>query len=399
VAVGESVESAADASFTGASSAPRGRRAALGAVAALAVVVGGLALVDAQGDDPAEEDAAAASEETTTTERRRRTTRTTQPVDEPPVTVPGGTGLRVVSFGSSSLQVTNLDTGEQVAIPGASSGGFYGDGVARGTGLVFIGATRRVTYLPDLVADGPTVDLGEGDQVLASDEPDRVWILAGDPYSPQGSTARETDLTGRVTAGPTPLPPGITPVGGVQGGLLVGTPDGIFIMDRQGDARRVARGTALGMFGSNVIHQACGADLDCAVHITDVVTGEQRRIEAPDELFVTGFGVGLSNGVSPDGRFLISMTYSNDSGAATLHIHDLVAGGAVRSVGPDVMGNGGFVAWSPDSQWLILSAPYGGPTTANATSAAMRMEDGAVFPLDLPTGDYFGMVVLPTAAP
>jgi hypothetical protein len=264
--------------------------------------------------------------------------------------------------------------------------------------VAFVTAGDRVVYVPNLVEGAALVDLGEGGIVVASDEPDRVWIVVGDPYS--GTTAvREVDLAGRVTAGPITLPAGVEPVSGVAGGLVVGSPDGIFLVGRDGRARRVARGTLLGTFGDSVLHEACDANLECAIQVTDLVTGEEQRFERTAESFETASRFGDPLGVSPDGRFIATMTYDDETGDATMHIYDLGAGAVVGRFGRDVAGVGGMVAWSPDGRWLIMANPYGGPSGTESLSSALRIDDGAIFEIDLPSGEYYGMVVVPTAAP
>jgi hypothetical protein len=145
------------------------------------------------------------------------------------VTLPVSSGLRVVTLGGTLIGVTDLGTGEQTTITGVpDAAGFPQGAVVRRGGLVIVNESRHIAYLPDLVADPTIVDLGEGDSVLVSDRADRVWIVAGDPWSGELTTAREVDLTGRVTAGPIALPSGVSVVGGVPDGLVVGSRDGIF---------------------------------------------------------------------------------------------------------------------------------------------------------------------------
>jgi hypothetical protein len=366
----------------------RGRRAYVAAFAALAVAIGGLVLVEARVGDPAEGDAAA----TPTIDRRHPSSTVLPPLDEPdlPRRLPVATGLRVVSFANVSIGITDLDTGEQTVISGAPFGGATGSVVARGRGLVWVNPSGQAVHVPDLVADPTIIDLGEGDSVVASDRADRVWIVV--EAEAGASAVTEVDLSGRVTAGAITLPPGVSVVGGVPGGLVVGSPDGIFLVGRDGSARRIAGGTPVGTFGSSVVHHACDAVLHCDLHISEVATGEQRRIEGASEIPAFDPWATL---VSPDGRFIawLSFSDSDESPAATLNLYDLTTGRTASPLGPDAIGLGPpeppSMAWSPDGQWLVVSA--------GATDRALRVEDGEIFELNLPPGGS-GIVVLATRA-
>jgi WD40-like Beta Propeller Repeat len=345
----------------------------------VAGLIGALVLVDLRATDPAGDDTAAA---TSTTERRRspRTTRTTAAA--PPVTLPGATGLRVVLFNLVSIRVTDLDTGQQTTITEVPIGDAIPDlvaGVARGRGLVAVNQSQQVLYLPDLVANPTIVDLGEGHSVVASDRADRVWIVVGDPWTGESMAAREVDLSGRVTAGPITLPPGVSIVGPVPGGLVVGSRDGIFLVGRDGQARRIARGTPIGTFGTSVVHHACDANLRCDLHITEVATGEQRRVEGAGE--IPGFDP-RSTRVSPDGRFIAWLSFSNDSPEATLNLYDVTTGRTLSPLEPGPGGGPISMAWSPDGQWLFVSG-----ISSGGSRRALRVDDGAVFELDLPLVD------------
>jgi hypothetical protein len=171
-------------------------------------------------------------------------------------------------------------------------------------------------------------------------------------------------------------------------GLLVDTPDGIFLVDRDGDARRVGRGTPIDTFGANLVHHVCDPDMRCGLRVTDVATGEQRRIEGgidlPGDLF-------RSAGVSPDGRLLALETYA-DGQPPGMDVIDLSTGTVVRS--DDFISDGSAV-WSPDGRWLIR-ASYSGGLGAASESHALRIDAGEIFELNLPPGDN-GIVVLGSA--
>jgi hypothetical protein len=259
-------------------------------------------------------------------------------------------------------------------------------GVARGGGLVVTGP-EGVHYVPDLVRDATSVPLGDGNLVLASDHADRVWIVVGDPFSGSPSTtAREVDLSGGVTAGPITLPSGVSAIAGLPGGLLVDTPDGIFLVDRDGDARRVARGTPIDTFGANLVHHVCDPDMRCGLRVTDVATGEQRRVEGGIDVPGDLFGAA---GVSPNGRLLALETHVEGQPPG-MDVIDLTTGTVVRS---DDFLSDGVAAWSPDGRWLIRAGFSGGFGAREAH--AIDVEGGEIFELNLPSGDNGILVLAP----
>jgi hypothetical protein len=379
---------------------PRHRRTAGAAVAVLATVIGALILVDARYRDPDDGKAAGAAA-TATTDRPRPTGTVLPPVDDPdpPATLPGSTGIRVVTLGPR-IQVAELDTGEVTTVGTVGTPPFSPwAGVARGSGVVMVGSAG-VLYFPDLVPEATAVSLGEGDHVLASDQADRVWIVVGYPFGDRlgfvplaggasSTTAREVDLTGAVTAGPIALPDGVTAIEGMPGGLLVHGPDGVFLVDRGGGARRVARGTPIDTFGANLVHFVCDPDMRCGFQVTDVTTGERRRIEGARDL-PAGFYFGAA-AVSPDGTLLAWDTHVEGQQPG-MEVIDLTTGTVVRS---DGFLSSGSVAWSSDGRWLIRASHSGGPGAASE-SHALDIEGGEIIELDLPPGDN-GILVLASA--
>jgi hypothetical protein len=202
------------------------------------------------------------------------------------------------------------------------------------------------------------------------------------------TTVREIDLTGQRTGETTELPEGVIPVGGVTGGLVLDSPDGVFLLDRDGNARRVAPGSAVGAFGSSVVHRACEDDLRCSLYITDVETGARRQIAGGSEIPPAGFA---EQGVSPDGRLLFSFSYAESGAAVTLL--DLEAGEVAFEAGPELAGAGGGAVWSPDGRWLFwLDDGPDGDGSGGGGINALRADDWQFFELDIPGG--YGLVVL-----
>jgi hypothetical protein len=127
-----------------------------------------------------------------------------------------------------------------------------------------------------------------------------------------------------------------------------------------------------------VVHHACDANLRCDIRVSDVVTGEQRRVAGAVE--TPGFDP-WGTSVSPDGRFVSWLSWSGSSGPpeVSLNLTDLTTGSVVSALGPEIAGQPGPMTWSPDSQWLFVSG-----FSSCLSGCALRVGDGAVFEIDLP---------------
>jgi hypothetical protein len=333
-------------------------------VAVAIAVVAVLAVVDRGADRETEaaSSSTAGPRTTTDTEPRRGT-------GAPLLGRP--TGIRLGVQGPRGLQVFDLDTGEFVA-EFAGRAPFPGAVVPRRAGAVLL-VQDMATYFPDLEA-GPagrgSVSLGLAQNLVASDHPDRVWLIEGDPFGRTPLTLTEVDLTGRVLAGPIELPSDARPVAAVDGGLIVNSVDGIFHIGRDGASRRVAPGVAFGAHGTAVVHRACDEQLRCAVHVTDVVTGGTRVVPGTEDTVGNTFNTALR----PDGAVLAAF---GTSGRRDLVVIDL-ADGTVLHRSENALRDGSGLTWSPDGRWLFW------PEFAGA--GALSSDDGRLLQVDVPPG-------------
>jgi hypothetical protein len=341
----------------------RSRLVTLAVVVVAMAVIGILAVVD-RGAGPATE--AAASSTT-----RRPTTTDAEPrrgTGEPLLGRP--TGIRLGVIGSNGVQVFDLDTGDVVSEVRGGFPGFGGTVVPRGAGMVVV--VRDVaTFVPDLEAEAVVtpIALGLAQGVLPSDQPDRVWLLEGEPYGPTPLTLTEVDLAGRAASDPIELPSDARPVGPADGGLIVNSPDGIFHIRRDGSRRRVAPGTAFGSHGTTVVHRACDDQLRCAVHVTDIATGRSRQVPGTEATV----GTTLSAALRPDGAALAAF---RTGGQRDLVVIDL-ADGTVLHHSENALRDGSGLAWSPDGQWLFW------PEFAGVGALG---RDGELVQVDVPPG-------------
>ncbi|MGH9247407.1 MAG: hypothetical protein ACRD29_24465 [Acidimicrobiales bacterium] len=297
----------------------------------------------------------------------------------PATTLPDGpTGSQLVFVGGE-LVVYDLDTGVRTELDVIEGQGPSGV-VTVPTGIVVVDG-RGAVFVSEFDVTGEPVLLGGPSGLIASDEPDRVWLVDGGPYGPvsDGATVREVDTTGRETVASVTMPPGIYPVGPVTGGLVLNSPDGVFVLDRDGSSRRAAPGTGIGTFGSRVVHRACDNRLVCHVHVTDVRNGRTRAVPDSQEVMATpDFYFFGSSFVSPDGELLASLSYvGEETFGVQLSVVDLDHGDLVLSVPPEIFGGNPYyptVAWSPDGDWLFVPSSVG--------IRAFRMADRVMVELD-----------------
>lgn len=257
----------------------RGRGAALVAAVAAALAIG--LAVDGSDDGSATGGERRAS--TTTTTESRRTTTT-------PVTVAGTgpvfeeeTGGAVVLLGNQTTRWTwvDLDTGTRGAVEINGYDGPFGVAVRGG---VVVQGPGGAMFRP--VPEGPAVPLGPADQIVASGDPDAVWLLTGPADGAGDSTARLVDLAARERA--VVLLPVRYVVGGTENGLLFAaggrvyhaTPDGI---------RPIATGDVVGSAADQAVVVACDDRAECALERIDVVTGHSLRYESLVDGYQNGY--------------------------------------------------------------------------------------------------------------
>jgi hypothetical protein len=392
VGAGRVVAVGSDAPAAGTDDRHKSRRPGIVILIAAALAIAALAVVDQGSSDPADEDA------TTPTRRPNIATPTlaegpTVAGNGPPVTLPGSTGLRVVTFvGEAGIQVVDLDSGARVVVTGDDTGGAgasFAGGVARAGGLVTVSG-GQVMFLPDVAPGGPAIGIDRGNAVLPSDVDDRVWVMEGEGDGATDTFVREIDMNGRRTGETTELPEGVVPIGAVTGGLALDSPDGVFVLNREGNFRRVADGSAVGAFGSSVVHRACDDNLRCSLYITDVESGGRQQVARGGEIPAGRFA---EQSVSPDGRLLFSFTYTDARPDAT--VLDLDAGEVAFESGPEFTGFEGGAVWSPDGRWLFWIE--NGDTPDDSAVRALHADDWRFYELDIPGG--YGLVVLGPAEP
>ena len=251
-----------------------GRTAALVVLAViLALVV--LSILGGDGDEDAE-----SAPTTTPTSRPTSTTgdRDASPTTSPPALLADGEsldpsfGMALVHGLGDGLTIVDLGTGAESRVPTPSA-------VAQlaWTGDLLLLRTAWSTYRP--ADDGSTwqeVAL-EG---WSSMSVRGAMIELGRPGAETTGVAT-VDSSGTVRTWPVELaggPAGASPIGVVEGVLVVSTIDGIFLLDQDGEAERIASGVALDVAGTNVLRHSCDEQMACALSVLDVRSGRSTTL-------------------------------------------------------------------------------------------------------------------------
>jgi hypothetical protein len=365
---------------------PRGRRTVLAIGAGLALLVGVLAVVDTEAGD--REEQARAEATTTTRERRTATTRssTTTTAEVRPFTSPiaFSDGIRLFAWtASGAVDVVDPAAGStrRLTLEGFPASAEFFQVIPRLGGVVLGGGnTGQAYWLPALDGSASPVPLvANVSAVFPSDMPGRVWVSTFG----EREVVQELDI---VTGQPTvsfPLPFDAFPQGAVNGGIIVGTQDGIYLRRRDADRfERLVHGSFVASSGDRLVYRACDDQLVCGLFTHDLVRGRSTPLAATLE------GWPQWAAFSPDGRWVaISVVDPNTppaGGDAAVQIIDLVSGAVVpvpvpQTVPPDQ------VAWTLDSQWLLWPESSG--------LRAARPTDGGTVPIELDTA-YRGVAVV-----
>jgi hypothetical protein len=332
-------------------SGPRsGRRAAL-AVVAIVVAVAVVGSTGVNDDSDTEAASPTAAERPTPTVPRIPGRLGEDPLTTRPPAPPFGTPLpgRMVLIGAEHSRVVDLTTGviDEVAGLAAPDRDMPVRAVPTAGGVVVVepnGGGGRVVFHP-LGGAAPVV-LGRGFDVFASDHEGRMWIVDND-LSGRVQVA-EVDLARTVVTPRRVVPSAADVVGAVEGGVVLQSVDGVFVMGRDGTLRRVAAGRVIGTAGLTVLHVACDEQLTCRPWVTDVGTGQSRVVSGDAADVATDPSASLVL-PSPSGRAL-AMCACRGEGIDRVVVVSTTSGVA-RTVGavPDV----GTVTWSPDGEWLM----------------------------------------------
>jgi hypothetical protein len=259
--------------------------------------------------------------------------------------------------------------------------------VRRGNLLVLFGVD---TYVLDADLRSPPRKLGESSYFVPSAHPDRVWLTALDPTSPETvralSAVREVSVDGRVTFHDVRPPDR-------RGGPLAAVGDDLVFQDKRGTlelwnpaTRRFGRrfpDATLGPTQGDLLAWCEGEGR--VLHLTHVESGYGRSIDPP-----AGFAAFdcWSGAFSPDGTSLaIGAMYEEIfDGERTLTLVDLEAGVATPVAGSTVDPDYVYVAWSSAGDRVFIS---GGDATRELLQ--YRLGEARAVRIPVRVRDFYGM--------
>ena len=319
---------------------PRPARALLAAVLVLVALVSvGLAL----GDDG--EDAPAVVQE--------RDNRARAALKGRPTTIPTGPVLDeavgaslLLADGGEAWTLIDLDTGRSERVPITADD--PGHVVPVRNGVVVISDGRAVLH--PLPAAAP-VDLGPGEQVLASGLPEQVWIVddaRGFDGQAAGADARLVDLTGAVLAQVTlPVP---YPAAATAEGLLFTRDDQTHLATPVG-IEVIAPGPLLAVAAERVLYLACDGPADCRPEAIDLASGTS----VPYGLTPDSSRFVVQAVLAADGRLAVTTTASaDDPGVLTVFSGD---GRVVIEIGDGSLRQ--RPVWLPSDRGLLVRGGAG----------------------------------------
>jgi hypothetical protein len=257
--------------------APRVARTLVLLVAGIVAVVVVLSLMsggdDAEPDGP-EDATATTSRPTTTDQSDGSTTSTTAPLLFDGPGGPATAGAVLIHVVADDLAVVDLETGRQILVPGPDDDI---QEVALGAdALVTTTSTGAVHLLGlDDPAEWRRIDAIEPVGLVSARAPNvLLWTPDGQvaAVQPDGSVL-QWDIPG---AGGDAY----DVVGFVGDEVVLNTVDGVFLIDLDGQARRVSRGRALATNGSDVLVLTCDDALRCAPSLIGA-DGQELRQFAP----------------------------------------------------------------------------------------------------------------------
>jgi hypothetical protein len=346
--------------------------------AAVALVVGLLAVVDAD-----EEDRVDRAEGATTTTRQRPTTSTasangsgvrpfTSPIALPAGTVIVGwyrTGyLDVLDPGAGTIRRTDLTRGSSLGLARV---------VPLQQGAVVVSEEGQASWLADRAGSAPLVPLASDvGSVFPSDVPGRIWVGGF------GSSIQELDVTTGQSTASISLPFDAYLAGVADQGVIVASPGGVYLRRREAEGfERITRGSFIASSGSRVVYRDCDARLDCRLYLHDLERNQSTPLQVTVDLWVD------TAALSPDGQWLAAVGFDpeTDSVVPARSVINLSTGAATptpfelsQRTGPAAF------AWTPDSQWVLWPE--------DSAIHALRPADGTIAVIEA-DGVYEGVAV------
>ena len=225
------------------------------------------------------------------------------------------------------------------------------DSLVASAGDIVVGANdpvRRTLSINAEPARSATGLLETAGQVWPGPGPGQWWVTAStaapelDPWTAQlvGSDGK---ALGRKLLVPAGQLAGMWVADG-RGGLLYLASGGVYRVDAD-EVHRLTTGRLLAVANGRVVTIECGENLDCTAYLTDIASGDRRRL--PD---LSHWRYGGNSALSSDGRFLaIRLTAPGDSAVGIIDLDT----GRVRSVETTTVSSVAQMSFSPDGALLF----------------------------------------------
>jgi hypothetical protein len=234
----------------------------------------------------------------------------------------------------------------------------------------------------------PTTLANDGWIFIPAADPDRIWVGFLDRDSPPTERGleelREIDSAGNVLTRGVAPPDGAWPYAEVGGGLLFQGSRPTLWDPETGRTIHSWEWEQIGDMGPVSGNLLASSEYESGeLILTDVVTGEQRRIAPPQG----GAFLAWEGAFSPDGATLaVPVKTAGELGGQALTLVDVAAGGAEVVPGSAVRGGYVYTAWSRDGQEVFIT---GGGPESDREIVAYRLGDARAEPLRVAVGDFY----------
>ncbi|MEV0157705.1 hypothetical protein AB0H57_28840 [Micromonospora sp. NPDC050686] len=232
---------------------------------------------------------------------------------------------------------------------------------------------RPLDFVPGfLIPDGRPARalagvLGRSGPALPGPDPATLWVAAGSGVTATMVLARPD---GRPVGRSVRMPSDTNdfPRSDGTGHLVLQGIDG-FYLARPDGMRRITTGALLAVGPTSWLVRECDERHRCAVIAIDRNTGVRRALDV-------GISLGLgypSPGVIAPGGGAAALFERGPDGLNSLHLLDLVSGADRRLEVPvDQPGGGAGLAWSPDGRWLFVAGEHGQLFAVDASTGRVR---------------------------
>lgn len=345
----------------------RSSRTVLGLVfGAIALLVVLSILTSGGGDEDGDGDAEAPTESTSTTNTRPPSTTRPGEVDTTTTSVPHATDGAVLenSFGHAAVFLSPRGTITALDLATAAEHTWeYGDDRGRIAGLLWSGETLVAQTASGVLVSLRTDGSREWDQVdMSGHTVSRIsnGVAHLVPLEPgSGGSSRSIVMVAGRVVGADPARLEVVEMSGhwwggqsLSGGvLIVGSPDGSWLMAPDGTARRLGEGQIFGARGSVLARARCSSPSECHMIVEDVDSGSVGDLgPLPEPGFVHAAIP------SPDGtRVAVFAESGTGSGAELRILHVDGSSPEVVSLGSSTWIDPSRVVWAPDGGGLLWS--------------------------------------------